>query len=234
LQRDTSSFALVHGAWHGAWCWQRVLPAIESRGHRAIAIELSSDRAGSRPTDYAAEIERALDGWPADVILVGHSFGGLAIPLVAQRRPLGMLVYLAALIPEPGRSLSDQFEAGERILIAEGGRELDPAGEVSRWVDRDAAVEALYHDCSDRDAAWAFSRLRPQSRAAQGEPCPLERLPGVETAYVVCRDDRMMSNEWARRQAEARLGVRPIELPGGHSPFLSRPRALADLLISLG
>jgi hypothetical protein len=91
----------------------------------------------------------------------------------------------------------------------------------------------MYSDCTPEDAEWAWSRLRPQSRAAQNERCPLDRLPDLLTSYVVCRDDRMVSARWARNAARDRLGIDPIEIEGGHSPFLSRPRELAGLLAGL-
>ena len=159
---------------------------------------------------------------------------GLTIPLVPRLRPVQRLVYLAGLLPLPGVSMTEQFESGEEAIIFDGGRQLDEKGEVSYWTDREAAIASMYHDCSAADAAEAWERLRPQSRAAQNEPCPLEQLPEVDSTYVVCADDRLASSEWGRRCSRERLGVEAVEIPGGHSPFLSRPDELAELLISLG
>jgi pimeloyl-ACP methyl ester carboxylesterase len=196
-------------------------------------VELASDRRGTTCSDYATLISEALTNASADMTLVGHSLMGLTIPLVPRLRPVARLVYLAGLLPVPGISMTDQFERGEEALVFEGGRELDERGELSYWTDREAAIDSMYHDCSNRDAARAWSRLRPQSRAAQNEPCPLERLPEVESTYVVCTDDRLASSDWGREKARERLGVEAVEIGGGHSPFLSRPDELAELLISL-
>jgi pimeloyl-ACP methyl ester carboxylesterase len=228
-----TTFCLIHGAWHGAWCWERLIPELEAARHRTIAVELPSDRPGTTCSDYAELIARELAAEDDDVVLVGHSLGGLTIPLVAARRPLRKLVYLAALIPEPGLSMTEQFDRGEEALIFEGGRELDPEGALSHWVDREAAISAMYHDASREDAERAWLRLRPQSRAAQNEVCPLSAMPDVPAAYLVCVDDRLASTEWGRTRAEARLGAEVLEIDGGHSPFLARPSELAGVLVGL-
>jgi pimeloyl-ACP methyl ester carboxylesterase len=227
-----ATFCLVHGSWHGPWCFEGLVPHLEAAGYRAIAVELHSDVPGSTCSGYAATIAEELADADDEVIVVGHSFGGLTVPLVTEYRPAQRLVYLAALIPKPGMSMSEQFEAEDGILVSEGGRDLDDR-ERSLWVDRDAAIAAMYSDCTLEDAEWAWSRLRPQSRAAQNERCPLDRLPDLPTSYVVCRDDRMVSAEWGRNAARDRLGIDAIEIDGGHSPFLSRPRELAGLLAGL-
>jgi pimeloyl-ACP methyl ester carboxylesterase len=227
-----ATFCLVHGSWHGPWCFERLVPEIEAAGHAAMAVELDSDEPGSTCSDYADTVARALQKADDQVIVVGHSFGGLTIPLVAERRSVDRLVYLAALIPRPGMSMSEQFEVEDGILVSESGRDLDDQGR-SFWRERDAAIAAMYSDCSPEDAEWAWSRLRPQSRAAQNEPCPLDRFPEAPTSYVSCRDDRMVSADWGIRAARERLGVEPIEIAGGHTPQLSRPRELAETLVGL-
>ena len=230
--RGVSTFCLVHGSWHGPWCFERLVPELEARGHAAAAVDLRSDEPGSTCSDYAQTVARELAEADDDVIVVGHSFGGLTVPLVAAHRPVRRLVYLAALVPQPGISMSAQFASGDRILACETGRDLDDQGR-SYWVDKDAAIEAMYSDCSPEDADWAWSRLRPQSRAAQNERCPLERHPEVPTSYVVCRDDRMVSPEWGAKTARERLGVEPVEITSGHTAQVSRPGELAEALTSL-
>ena len=194
------------------------------RGHEVVCVELASDRPGTTCSDYADAIAEALADAAGDVTLVGHSLMGLTIPLVPRLRPVA-----EARLPGrhcfrcPAISMTEQFGSGEEAIVFDGGRELDEKGELSYWTDRDAAIASMYHDCSAADAARAWSRLRPQSRAAQNQPCPLERLPDVDSTYVVCADDRLASSEWGRQKALERLGVEPVEIPGGHSPFLSRP-----------
>ena len=102
-----------------------------------------------------------------DVVLVPHSLGGLVGPVVAARRPLRALVYVCALVPEPGVSFSDQLAAsGERVLLFEGGREVDDQGR-SHWPDPDTTASTMYPDLSPEDARWAGERLRRQAQKSQ-------------------------------------------------------------------
>jgi pimeloyl-ACP methyl ester carboxylesterase len=226
-----STFCLIPGSWHGPWCFERLIPEIEAAGHAAVAVDLCAEEPESTCSDYADIAARALADAGDDLIVVGHSFGGLTIPLIAERRAVKRLVYLAALLPQPGISMSDQFGAEEGILISESGRDLDEQGR-SFWSDRDRAIDAMYSDCSPADAEWAWSRLQPQSRAAQNEPCPLTALPDVPVTYIVCEEDRMVSPAWADRAARERLGVQPIAMRSGHTPQISRPAELAEVLVA--
>src|SRR5437764_15314513 len=101
-----STFALVHGAWHGAWCWDRLVPEIAARGHRAIAVDLPCEDPLAGGAAYAGAVVQALEGVGGDVVLVGHSLGGLTIPLVAARQPVHGMVFLCALLPRPDRSMA--------------------------------------------------------------------------------------------------------------------------------
>jgi len=91
-----TTFGLVHGAWHGGWCWQYLIPELEARGHRAVAMDLPTDDPQAGAERYAAIVVRALDSFDEDVVLVGHSLAGLTIPVVASLRPVRHLVYLCA------------------------------------------------------------------------------------------------------------------------------------------
>ena len=139
------------------------------------------------------------------------------------------LVFICGLLPHPGLSFADRPRDEPDVFVPgyADGIARDELGR-SYWADPDEAVRVLYGDCAREGALAAVERLRP--RAPSTEPCPLERWPEVESTYVLCTDDRIVSPEWSRRAARERLGVEPIELPGSHSPFLSRPAALADAL----
>jgi pimeloyl-ACP methyl ester carboxylesterase len=224
-----STFGLVHGGWHGAWAWEALGRELEGRGHRAVAVDLPCDDPGAGLARYAEVVEAAL-GDAHDVVLVGHSLGGLTIPLVAARRPASRLVYLCGVLPDPGRSLRDQL-AAEGIFVP--GFPATERDELARsyWASAVAATASMYADCPPETAAWAFARLRPQAGTTSREPFPLDRVPDLPVTSIVCSDDRAVDPAWSRRAARERLGVEPLELPGGHSPMLSRPAALAELLL---
>ena len=120
-----STFVLVHGAWHGAWCWDRLVPELEAHGHRTIAMDLPSDDEGMTFDGYADAVCATLRGAGEDIVLVGHSLAGHTIPLVAARRPVKRLVYLCSLVPQPGRSLRDQLGEDLEMLFP---RYLDGIG----------------------------------------------------------------------------------------------------------
>ncbi len=231
-----STFALVHGAWHGAWCWERLTPELESKGHRVISMELPCDDGSATFDDYADIVCAALGDRPGDdLTLVGHSLAGNTIPLVATQRPVRRLVYVCALIPIPRQSLSQQMSDDKEMLnpdFAQGLSERDSEGRRT-WVDQELAHFHLFGDCDDVTASAAFERMCPQATHPYRLPCSLPALPTVDSTYVVCTEDRIVNPHWARRSARERLQADLVELPGSHSPFLSRPRELAELLHGL-
>ena len=228
-----STFALVHGAWHGAWCWERLAPVLEEMGHRVITMDLPCDDGSATFDSYADVVCDALIEDPGtDLIVVGHSMGGMTIPLVAARRPVRRLVYLCALLPVPGQPLVQQLTDDPSMLNPDYARGLGEKDSYGRrtWVDQDLACFHLFGDCEKPTADAAYVRLRPQATHLYLRPCSLAAWPEVESTYVLCTDDHMVNPDWSRRVARQRLRAEVVELPGSHSPFLSRPTELADLL----
>lgn len=224
-----ATYALIHGAWHGAWCWERLHAPLRARGHGSVAIDLPCDEPGAGLQAYAQAVADGLTGHDEDVIVVAHSLGGLTAPLVAALRPVRAIVYLAAFVPVAGQSMADQFAgSAEPVLLFEGGREIDDLGR-SCWSDAETAARVLYPDLPRADADWAFAHLRPQAPLPQRERHP-EGLPAVGAVSLVGMHDLIVNPEWSRRVARERLGVEPVELPTGHFPMLTSPEGLADVL----
>ena len=229
------TFGLVHGAWHGAWCWDLLVPELEQRGFPCVAVDLPTEDPAAGAGEYAALVGKALAGAPGDVVLVGHSMGGLTIPVVATLRPVRLLVYLCALLPQPGRSMAEQIHDGGVFIpawIELVRRQIGHPDGSSEW-QPEAAMEAFYHDCPPEAARWAASKLRRQFGKAIDEMTPLQTWPPAASVSILCRGDRVVSPGWSRRVCRERLGRDAVELDGGHSPFLSRPGELAALLASL-
>ena len=228
-KQQLSVFALIHGAWHGGWAWDHLVPELERAAHRVVAPDLPGDDVDADAPDYARVVVEALAG-ADDVVVVGHSLGGLTAPLVAAARPVRRLVLLAALLPRPGRSLADQLREDRGILLLPRGEGIETdAARRSFWTDPELATWHMYPDCDPAAAAAALARLRPQAATPQIRPTPLAAWPDVPAEYVVCAEDRVVSPAWGARAAAA-LGLPVRELPGGHSPMLSRPAELARLL----
>ncbi len=220
-------FALVHGAYHGAWCWDLLRKELERDGHSTSAVDLPCEDPDAGAERYAEVVVQAIPKG-ADVVLVGHSLGGLTIPVVASMTPTQMTVYLCALVPVPGLSFDAQhveigtgFHPAERPIGHEDGSSSWPAA---------GAIEVFYHDCDPRIATDAAAHLRRQFWRVTQEVTPLRESPAARSAYVLCSGDRMVSAVYGTSAARDVLGIAPIEIAGGHSPFLSRPRELADVL----
>jgi len=224
---------LVHGSYHGGWCFEPLVPALERLGHRAITVDLPiSDRAAD--LDAYADAVAAVIPPGSDPVIVGHSMGGLVVPLVPSRRPVARLIFLAAFLPVIGWSAND-------LRTAEP---IDPRTppSTSEWTDLGdglwavgaaTATEIFFGDASPDLAAWAIERLRPQSYKVFAEVTPLTEWPDVPCRSIVCRDDRAIDPDWVRRAAVERLSTTAVEIDGAHSPFMTRPAELAAIIDQL-
>lgn len=180
---------------------------------------------------YAEVVTAALEGAGEDVILIGHSLGGLTIPLVAARRPARRLVYIAALLPRPGDVPFGSDPAAPPESAP--GLHVDEAPDGTFTFPAHVARRFLYNRCAPADAEWAIARLGPQSTAPHREVCPLAALPAIAATYVACRDDRTVLLAHATYLARTRLGSDPVVLDADHSPFLSAPHELARVLAAI-
>jgi pimeloyl-ACP methyl ester carboxylesterase len=227
-----TTFALVHGAWHGAWCWERLTPILQQAGHDVVAMDLPIDDGSASFDTYADVACVALDECDDDVVLVGHSLGGQIIPLVAERRAVRHLVYLCAYVPDIGRSLAGQLGDEPDMLnpACYAGLKTDTQSRVA-WADSALARTLMYADCDEPTAEAAINRLRPQSAYGYALPTSLTEFPPVDCTSMICSEDQLVGYQWAKRVARDRLGAKLVELPGSHSPFLSRPLVLAEELL---
>ena len=219
------TIVLVHGAWHGSWCWERVVPLLEGRGLKTRAVDLPS--VGARPgagTDLSADaavVEHVVAEISGPVLLCGHSYGGMVISRV-EAKNLARLVYVCAFMPVEGESLLGLGggKPAPWIQMLDGGLVLpDPA----------KADTVFYTDCDAETRLWAKSRLRPQSAATMGEPVQRPAWRNAPSTYVVCANDQALFADIQRNVFVPRA-TETVELQADHSPFLSQPAALADVL----
>jgi hypothetical protein len=201
MMRTVATYSLVHGSMHGGWIWDRLRAELESRGHIVATPDLPCE-------DVRADVAAYARCVPAADVVVGHSLGGLTIPLVKAN----VHVYLTAFVP--GLDRSDAFVPG--FLDA---RLRDGLGRSYYANPDDAAREFQYPD-ADRELAQL---LRPQA------PVDSSELPDGRGVYIVCAQDAAIDPGWQRR-AGAVLGGDVHELDAGHSAMLTHPRELADLL----
>ena len=224
-----ATFILVHGAFGTPAELAPVVLALEARGHRVVNVDLPCERAESTLDDYAAAVVRAMEGTGRPRILVAHSAGGATIPLVAARVPVDRLVFVAAVVPEPGRSVYEV--AGPSTQSAIDSVTINH-GDGTRSLDVD--LLASLAPPGEREAYLKFLRetQRRQGWLAMSQPWPGAGMPDVPRSYVLCTEDTLIPPERQRAFATS-LGVIPIEIASPHAAFASKPRELAGILASL-
>lgn len=223
---DSKTVVLVHGAWHGGWCWDKVVRLLDDRGVAAATVDLPFT---SYDDDVKATTE-VLNGVDGPVVLCGHSYGGAVITGAGHHPSVTHLVYLTAFANDEGESLI-ATATDEALPSTDLGSALVIDDDQMVTVADDKKVEAFYHDCAAGDAVEAIARLRPTSMScfttAIGPPAWRDK----PSTYVVCTEDRAIHPALQGHMA-ARC-TNTVEWPTAHSPFLNRPDLVAELLTSL-
>jgi pimeloyl-ACP methyl ester carboxylesterase len=219
---EKTTVVLVHGAWHDDTCWDLVRADLDARGIPSIAVCLPMST-----LDVDAEVVRgAIGAQSGDVIVIAHSWGGSPVTLGAAGLPqVKHLVYLAAYMIEAGLPATSptarRETAGRRALVTEAGQVV---------IDASLAREAFYHDVEERLAQQMITRLRPFATAGFA-PVGTDRVAAwrtVPATYVVCLRDRVIHP--GDQRIMARHAGEVVEFDTSHSPFLSRPDLVADLI----
>lgn len=238
---DRGHFVLVHGAWHGAWCWTKPVPLLREQGHLVTAVDppgrwqSPAQMAGIRAADYAETVSQVLRTSPFPVVLVGDSLGGATISLAAEQHPerIRRLVYLTAFLVPLGQ-VAGRLAMADRASLIPTTVRRDAATSVST-IDPAFAREVFFQDCSEDDVRMAQQLLSPEPPAMGGASLQLtpERYGRVERVYVECLQDRAISIGSQRAMQTAMPCKRVVTMDTSHSPFLSRPRELAAVLSDL-
>ncbi|MGI8649583.1 MAG: alpha/beta fold hydrolase [Rubrobacter sp.] len=234
-----SRIILVHGAWHGAWCWDKIVPLLEEAGHDVVTFDLPGHGDDATDTNevslqaYTDRLVEALDASEESSILVGHSMGGLPITEAAEVRPqrISKLVYLTAFLLQDGQTLLDVAGPDKGLVIPN----LEFTGDQSAAKVKDSMLkEAFYADCSEKDIAHARENLVWQAAAPFATPVRVtETSQGVPKAYIECTNDRAITIETQRMMQSAAGKVEVLTMETSHSPFLSAPEELAKNLDNL-
>jgi pimeloyl-ACP methyl ester carboxylesterase len=240
------NFVLVHGGWHGAWCWDKLSPLLRAQGHQVTAVDLPGHGADRTPVDqislesYVKCVIDVLDAQSTPAVLVGHSIGGMTISQVGEERPekIRTLVYLTAFLMANGETASSRRDPDSKlaplVLV-----EFRPGTQIplqSRLdVSKPDAVKlALYNDCKENDVRAAIARLGPEPMTPSLEKLRLspERFGRVDKVYIFCSKDNVTTPNRQRNHA-AKWPIRKgITLDASHSPFMSMPSRLAQALTS--
>ena len=217
-----STFVLIHGAGGSSWSWSYVVPELEHRGHQVVAVDLPCEDDDAGIDAYLDATLAAIGDRRDDLVVVGHSLGGFTAPLVCDRLPVSMLVYVTAMVGAPGESMGAWWEttgcvAARQVQIeADGGNDDD--------------VFTFLQDVPAEVIAASEPHLRRQSGRIFDDVWPLAAQPDVPTRFLLCTQDRFFPASWMRGVVRDRLGIEPDELDAGHVPMLGHPVELAERL----
>lgn len=236
-----SIYVLIHGAWHGGWCWRKVAPILEAAGHTVLTPDLPGHGDDKTPTaavtlqSYTDRICAVAGAQAEPVILLGHSMGGVAITQAAENCPdkVEALVYMCAFLPRNGDSLLTwaQQDAGSMV----NQTTMEPRGDGTFDFSREHCREAFYALCADEDVAFAQSRLVAQSGAPFGAPVETtpERSGRIPRYYIECAYDRAITLPIQREMQKHSPCRKTFVIDTDHSPFFSAPQELAEILLEI-
>ncbi|HLY53928.1 MAG TPA: alpha/beta fold hydrolase [Stellaceae bacterium] len=239
--RGSRAIVLVHGAGHGAWCWEQVVPRLERKGYHVAALDLpglGDDPTPARDATFELGVARVVDAVraaPGPVLLLGHSAGGIVISQAAENAPdsIGKLVYLAACLPVDGESLRSMIEITNRHPGPSAMGVLRPSDvEGAHGFAEELAAETFYNTCDPGAARRAIARLRPQPDAPLGVPVALspERFGRVAKSYIVCARDQALPPGAQHFMCERMPGVTKHVMDCDHSPFFCAPDGLVEII----
>jgi len=212
-------FVLVPGAGGMAWYWHRVVPLLGSAGHQAIVVDLPGDDRDAGLAAYADIVIRAI-AERSDAILVAQSLAGFAAPLVCARARVRMLVFVNAMIPKPGETADEWWnatgatEAREKAAARHGyAKEFD-------------MTTYFLHDVPHSVLRTGPEHPREEADSIFSESCRFKHWPDIPIHVLAGRDDRFFPIEFQRRVARERLGKEVQQVPGGHLVALSNAEGL--------
>lgn len=233
-----SAFVLVHGAWHGGWCWDKVVARLEAMGHSAVAPDMPGHGGDTAPIkdvtleDLVQRVCATIDAQSEPVVLVGHSYGGAMITQAAERRAdrIKSLAYVSAFLLNDGQAMMEIAQADTESRL---GPQVDVSGDgATAAVKPEALRDCFYGDCSEED--FIFARARLSLEAMAGLITPMRTTAAnfgrVKRTYVECLKDNAISIGMQRRMQAALPCESVVTLDTDHSPFFSAPDALSAAL----
>jgi pimeloyl-ACP methyl ester carboxylesterase len=231
-QTAARTFVLVHGAWHGGWCWRRVSDQLEKRGHKVFAPTMTGLGERSHLLDpkvnlatHVTDIVNVIK-WESlsNIVLVGHSYGGVIISGVAEQVPeaIGSIVYLDAFVPENGEALVTLTARRQAIedLVQKGETSMKP-------------VPAAVFEVNEKDRAWVDGKCTPHPLATLTDKITLtgarDRI--AKKAYIRATGYANPPFDSAQAKVKALAGWRVYELPCGHDAMVDMPDRLTEILL---
>jgi pimeloyl-ACP methyl ester carboxylesterase len=234
--QNNKTYVLVHGAWSGKYVWNASKTMLERRGETVITLDLPSHGDDQTPLEqatlegYKQAVINAI-GERSNVILVGHSFGGMVISAVGEAVPekISKLVYVAAYLPRNGESL---FGLSQEDKNSKVGMYWNQTSQTAASIKAEGIVEVFCADCRTVTQRTLVRKHRPEALAPLGTPVTLtaERFGKIPRYYIETLQDNAVSNQLQKRMLSRTSVVASVELNTSHSPFLSQTKAFVDAL----
>lgn len=236
-----STFVLVPGAWHGAWCWEKITPILEQNGHTVHAVNLPGQGSEIVPIaeisleSYTDKICSVVNQSKEPVILIGHSMGGLAISQSTEYIPdkIKSLVYLTAFLLRDGESMLEYIQADTESIVTPNLVFSEDGSSVT--VKEEKLKDSFYAKCEHKDLEKIKPLLTPQASVIFTSKLNItnERFGKIPRYYIECLQDRAISIQNQKRMYEAIPCNQVFTIDTDHSPFYSVPQQLASTLLTI-
>lgn len=248
-QNKDKTYILVHGAWHGAWCWYKVVPEMTKKGFKAIAIDLPSHGKDTTNAEtvtfkmYVEKLKQVANSINGQVILVGHSMAGTIISQAAEelgKDKVFKLIYLDAFLPKNGESVSKlagmifktlpQETDTSKVTYSKGI--VNAPNGKTRTFKPEVADIVFYHDCNAKDKELAHRNLSRQATEPLGATVSVtDSVYGqIPKYYILCTEGKDLDKSLLPTRVKCE---KIIKIPTSHSPFFSRPKQLAKIFMTL-
>ena len=234
------TIVLLHGAWHGAWCWNKVTPILQSARNKVITPDIPW-YSNSKPSKnissdyYINSICKVIISEDAPVILIGHSMGGMVISQIAESIPshIQTLIYVTGFLLRDGQCINDTEPIMTGSLVTPNLKLTENKKNI--YIPDSIIRDAFYNDCDTADFNFAKQRIQPQSVFSFISPINIsnENFGTVPRIYIECLQDRAIPIFAQRKMQQGMECQKVFSLISGHAPFFSIPDKLAEIMLSI-
>ncbi len=236
-----NTYILIHGSWHGAWCWYKIKPRLEKSGHKVFVPDLPAHgtdwrlfRGRVTLAKMVKSITNIIDALEEKVIIVVHSRNGIVASSVAELRPqkVEKLIYLASFMLRNGERAVDYFINDKHSLLL--GNVVVNRLQITDMIKSHIYREALYADCTDDDVALAYALLTPEPSLPALKRLKLteKNYGSVPRYYIELLQDKAVSLNLQRKLLEQTPCKKVLSIDASHSAYFSKPDELTETILN--
>jgi pimeloyl-ACP methyl ester carboxylesterase len=240
-ERPSKTFVLVHGSWQGAWVWEDLRQRLEKEGQKVTAVDLPAHGQDNTPPQqvsmqaYSDKVIQTINDLDGQVILVGHSMAGAVITAVAEKIPakIDKLVFIAAYVPANGQSIADLVRTDAQSLLGPNLRYS--TDRLLADIVADKRTDVFCQDCPPNKKQFILDHYRSEPVIPLTNPITITPagFGSVDKHYIHARLDQAVGSDLQNRMIAAAGITQVYPFDTGHSPFLSKPEEVTDLLLDI-